>query len=52
MEEYFDKDLTLLLKLMHLADGEGWLIFDLENRELGRNDTLRSFERVERLISE
>lgn len=52
MKEYFDKDLTLLLKLMHLADGEGWLIFDLENRELGRNDTLRSFERVERLISE
>jgi len=52
MKKYFDRDLTLLLKLMHLADGEGWLIFDSENRELGRNDTLRSFERLERLISE
>jgi hypothetical protein len=52
MKTYFDRELTLPLLVMHLADGEGWLIFDPENRELGRNDTLRAFEKVERLISE
>jgi hypothetical protein len=51
MKTYFDRELTLPLLVMHLADGEGWLIFDPENRELGRNDTLRAFEKVERLIS-
>jgi len=50
-KNYFDKELTPLLRVMHLADGEGWLLFDPENREPGRVDTLAVFERVERLIS-
>jgi hypothetical protein len=51
MKSYFDREITLLLMVMHLADGEGWLIFEPENREVGRNDTLKAFERVEQLIS-
>ena len=51
MKSYFDREITFLLMVMHLADGEGWLIFEPENREVGRNDTLRAFERVEQLIS-
>lgn len=52
MKRYFDRELTSLLRIMHLGDGEGWLMFDPENREPGRMDTLEAFERVERLVSE
>lgn len=52
MKRYFDTELIPLLKVMHLADGNGWLIFDPENRERGQMDTLKVFERVERLITE
>jgi hypothetical protein len=52
MKRYFDQKLISLLRVMHLADGEGWLLFDPENRKRGRMDTLEVFERVERLISE
>lgn len=52
MKRYFDKGLLSLLSVMHLADGEGWLIFDSKNRERGRLDTLKVFTQVERLIAE
>jgi len=50
MKRYIDRELTPLLRVMHLADGDGWLMFDPENRERGRMDTLGVFEMVERLI--
>ena len=51
MKQYFDGELIPLLRIMHLADGEGWLMFDPKNRERGRLDTLKIFDRVEGLIS-
>ena len=50
VKRYINKELSLLLLVMHLADGEGWQMFDPENREFGRNDTLRAFEKVDQLI--
>lgn len=52
MRLFFDRELIPLLRVMHLADGEGWLMFDLANRARARIDTLEVFERVERLIPE
>jgi hypothetical protein len=51
MKKYFDRELIPLLRVMHLADGEGWQLFDPGFRERGRIDTLSVFERIERLIS-
>lgn len=51
MERYFDLDLLPLLRVMHLADGEGWLMFDPEKRQRGRTSTLAVFDRVERMVS-
>ena len=51
MKQYFDEELIPLLMVMHLADGEGWLMFDPENRERGRLDTLKKFGQIEWLIS-
>lgn len=52
LKRYFNKELSHLLLVMHLADGEGWLLFDSKNREFGRNDTVKAFKRVEQLIAE
>ena len=48
---YFDKELTPLLKVMNLADGEGWSMFHPETRERQRVDTIQVFEKLDRLIS-
>jgi len=40
-----------LLKVMMLADNEGWALFDAKDRARQRHDTLKVFDRVESLIS-
>jgi len=45
-----DESLLPLLRVMHLADNEGWTLFEPE-REQYRSETLEAFERVERMIS-
>ena len=52
VKRYFNKASSHLLLVMHLADGEGCLLFDSENIEFGRNDTVKAFKKVEQLISE
>lgn len=47
---YFDGELLPLLKVMNLADGEGWALFDPETRERQRLDTLQAFDTLERLL--
>ena len=51
IRQYIDPDLLPLLKVMMLADNEGWSLFDPEIRARQRNDTLKAFEKVERLIA-
>jgi hypothetical protein len=46
---YFDSELIGLLKVMNLADSEGWNMFG-QSREFLRNDTLESFKNVEQLM--
>jgi hypothetical protein len=48
---FIDPSLLPLLRVMMLADNEGWSLFDLETRARQRSDTLKAFEEVERLIS-
>jgi hypothetical protein len=51
MKQYFDKELLPLLEVMHLADGEGWQMFDPETRQSVREGTLKTFDGVESLLS-
>jgi len=51
IKRYVNTDLVPLLKVMMLADNEGWVMFDPEDRLKQRNQTLKVFENVERLIS-
>lgn len=50
IEMYIDHELLVLLRVMHLADNDGWMLFELE-RESYVSETLESFERVIGLIS-
>ena len=50
-KRYIDLELLPLLRVMMLADNEGWSIFDPETRSRQRNDTLHAFARLEQLIS-
>lgn len=47
-----NESLAPLLKVMMLADNEGWSLFDPETRAVQRNETLEAFEELERLISQ
>ena len=47
--QYVDNELLPLLKVMHLADNEGWSMFEPETRAIQRSETLEAFEKVERL---
>jgi len=51
IKRYVNTDLLPLLKVMMLADNEGWVMFYPEDRLKQRNQTLKVFENVERLIS-
>jgi hypothetical protein len=44
---YIDKDLLPLLKVMTLADNEGWTMFYPDDRLLQRMETLATFEQIE-----
>lgn len=47
---YFDQDLLPLLKVMHLADSEGWAMFDSTRERLFR-DTVEIFEELDRSLA-
>lgn len=47
---YVDKHLAPLLKVMHLADSEGWSIFETGMRTFPRKGILDAFQRVEGMI--
>ncbi|HLO17832.1 MAG TPA: hypothetical protein VK206_23580 [Anaerolineales bacterium] len=48
---FIDSSLFPLLKVMMLADNEGWSLFEPETRARQRNDTLAAFQEIEKLIS-
>jgi len=50
IKRYVKSNLAPLLKVMMLADNEGWSIF-YPDREQHRNETLEVFQRIEKIIS-
>jgi len=46
-ERYLDRELLTLLKLMSLADSDGWELFAPPNRDRYRQQTLTVFEQLE-----
>jgi hypothetical protein len=48
---YITSDLAALLKVMNLADNEGWVMFYPEARAIQRYDTLAAYQRFEKLIN-
>ena len=50
-KRFIDPSLFPLLRVMMLADNEGWSLFDPKTRARQRIDMLEAFEEVERLIS-
>jgi hypothetical protein len=50
-KRFIDPNLLPLLRVMMLADNEGWSLFELKTRARQRNDMLEAFEQVEKLIS-
>jgi hypothetical protein len=51
IKRHIDRRLLPLLKVMMLADNEGWSLFYPDARAAQRQDTLEAFEEVEKLIS-
>jgi hypothetical protein len=50
IERCISPSLFPLLRVMMLADNEGWSLFDPETRARQRNDTLKAFETFERMV--
>jgi hypothetical protein len=50
IKKYVTSDLAPLLKVMMLADNDGWVLFYPE-REQQRTETLETFQRIEKIIS-
>jgi hypothetical protein len=50
VKKFIHKDLLPLLKVMMLADNEGWSIFDADIRAIQRNETLAAFANLEAMI--
>jgi hypothetical protein len=50
IQRFIGPSLLPLLKVMHLSDNEGWSLFDQETREQQRNDTLKAFEKIVRML--
>jgi len=46
---FIDESLLPLIKVMHLADNDGWMLFE-PRREIYKCETLETFQRVEELI--
>jgi hypothetical protein len=51
MKKYFNNELASLLQVMHLADNDGWALFEPEHRERQRDDIIDKFQKIERLLS-
>ena len=51
IKKYFNKELASLLLVMHLADNDGWALFEPEHRERQREDIIDKFQKIERLLS-
>lgn len=47
---YINSDLVPLLKVLMLADNDGWVLF-YPQREQQRSETLETFQRIEKIIS-
>ena len=50
-QRYFDRQLLPLLKVMHLADTDGWTLFDPLAREKLYQDTIEVFDELARVIT-
>jgi hypothetical protein len=50
ISHYVNTNLAPLLKVMNLADSEGWSMFYPETRAIQRSETLEEFERVAEII--
>jgi hypothetical protein len=50
VREYVNKELIPLLKIMNLADNDGWAIFHPQAWERQRKDILEVFERINKMI--
>lgn len=51
IKRYISVEIAQLLKVMHLADNDGWMLFR-PKRESYKRETLDAFERVEELIAQ
>ena len=51
IKRYIEPDLFPLIRVMMLADNEGWSLFNPETRDQRRNDAQKAFEKIEMLIS-
>lgn len=50
IQSYLNASLLPLMKVMMLADNEGWAIFEPEDRKMLRNLTLAMFQKVEKIV--
>ena len=51
IQKYVSGELFPVLRVMMLADNEGWVMFDPNERSKQRNQTLAVFQRIEQVIS-
>jgi hypothetical protein len=51
IRQYLDMELLPLLKMMMLADNDGWALFDQATKEQFRQETLAVFSRLESLLA-
>jgi hypothetical protein len=51
IKRYINGALMPLLRIMMLADNEGWVMFYPDDRSKQRGETLEAFEKVQRIIS-
>ena len=50
IKRYVEPDLFSLMRVMMLADNEGWSLFEPETRAQQRNDVERAFQHIETLV--
>jgi hypothetical protein len=51
IKKYINRDVLPLLKVMMLADNEGWVLFEPETRIIQRTETLAVFHEIEKMIA-
>jgi hypothetical protein len=52
VEMYIGRELVPLLRVMNLADNDGWTLFHPDVRERQRLDVIEEFEKIEKLVRE